>query len=165
VISSVETPFGPLVVGLGSQGVFALAFRPDEVVDLDESDSAAAIRQQQSLQRKVQKELDRYFAGKLQTFSLPLDRRSRRGFRGEVLQCLEKVEYGKTVSYGQLAANAKRPRAARAVGSTMATNPLAILVPCHRVLPANGSLGQYGGGVERKAFLLRLEGIEIAEHA
>ena len=75
---------------------------------------------------------------------------------------LEAVPHGETVTYGELAEMAGRPRAARAVGTAMATNPLPILVPCHRVVRAGGVLGAYGGGVDTKAALLALEGVRLA---
>jgi methylated-DNA-[protein]-cysteine S-methyltransferase len=103
-------------------------------------------------------ELEEYFAGRRRRFTIPLDRSARRGFRGEVLDALESVPYGETISYGELAAEAGRPGAARAVGSAMATNPLPIVVPCHRVTRAGGVLGHYGGGSDAKERLLRLEG-------
>jgi len=89
--------------------------------------------------------------------TVPLDRAGRTGFRGEVLEALEAVEFGGTVSYGELAALAGRPRAARAVGTAMSTNPIPILVPCHRVLRAGGDIGEYGGGIEAKVWLLAME--------
>ncbi|MCE2807833.1 MAG: MGMT family protein, partial [Actinobacteria bacterium] len=87
-----------------------------------------------------------------------IDRGGRAGFRGEVLDALETVSFGQTMTYGDLAARAGRPKAARAVGSAMATNPIAIIVPCHRVLPTGGGVGQFGGGVPAKEWLLRREG-------
>ena len=87
-----------------------------------------------------------------------LDRSSRRGFRGEVLDALEGVPYGETVTYGELAGMAGRPLASRAVGTAMATNPLPVVVPCHRVLAAGGRLGGYGPGLALKERLLRMEG-------
>ena len=89
---------------------------------------------------------------------MALDRSERRGFRGEVLAALETVPYGETVSYGELAGMAGRPLASRAVGTAMATNPLPLVVPCHRVIAAGGRLGGYGPGPALKVQLLELEG-------
>ncbi|MBI5309956.1 MAG: methylated-DNA--[protein]-cysteine S-methyltransferase [Actinobacteria bacterium] len=107
---------------------------------------------------KARRELDQYFAGKRRHFDLPLDWSMARAFRLEVLHVTALIPYGETVSYADLARAAGRPKAVRAAGTAMATNPLPIVVPCHRVLRSGGQLGNYGGGVEMKAELLRLEG-------
>ena len=102
-----------------------------------------------------------YFAGQLQQFSLPFYLEGCSPFQRQVLESLyRKVPFGSTVSYGVLAALSGNPRAARAVGSAMRHNPLCILIPCHRVLPADGSIGAYSAaaGAESKAWLLMLEG-------
>jgi len=103
-------------------------------------------------------QLREYFDGQRNDFNVPIDRSERLGFRGEVLSALETVPFGRTVTYGELATRAGRPKAARAVGTAMATNPIGIIVPCHRVLPSGGGVGQFGGGVSAKEWLLRREG-------
>jgi len=103
-------------------------------------------------------QLNEYFGGERTSFNVAIDRSARTGFRGEVLNALEGVSFGRTITYGDLAERAGRPKAARAVGSAMATNPIAIIVPCHRVLPSGGGVGQFGGGVSAKEWLLRREG-------
>ena len=96
--------------------------------------------------------------GRRRRFDIRLDwSATSPGFRRTVLQELTTTRYGETLSYGELAARAGSPRAARAVGSAMATNPLAIVVPCHRVIAAGGRIGGYGGGLEVKRYLLALE--------
>jgi len=100
-----------------------------------------------------------YFDGNRTTFTMPIDRQHRRGFRGEVLDALERVQFGSVVTYGELARRSGRPNAARAVGTAMATNPIAIVVPCHRVIPSSGGIGKFGGGLSAKEWLLRLEGV------
>ena len=102
-------------------------------------------------------ELDAYFSGKLKRFSVKLAY-DRTTFAGRVLIALSRVPYGNVVSYGDLAARAGFPGAARAVGTVMAKNPLPLLIPCHRVIRADGRLGQFGGGVRLKKKLLDLEG-------
>ena len=102
-------------------------------------------------------ELEEYFAGRRRDFDVPVDLRLARGFRREVLGRLREIPYGSTRSYAAVAATAGRPRAVRAVGSACATNPLPIVVPCHRVVRSDGTPGGYLGGAETKAFLLRLE--------
>jgi methylated-DNA-[protein]-cysteine S-methyltransferase len=102
-------------------------------------------------------ELEEYFARRRTSFDLPLDFALSRGFRGEVQRLLPSIAYGHTTSYARLADAAGRPRAFRAVGTACATNPLPVVVPCHRVLRGDGSLGGYVGGLDVKRALLSLE--------
>jgi methylated-DNA-[protein]-cysteine S-methyltransferase len=106
----------------------------------------------------VRRELDEYFAGRRHDFDVALDRRLSRGYRLEVLEELSRVPFGETVTYRDLAERTGHPKASRAVGTAMATNPIPIVVPCHRVLRTGGALGGYGGGLDTKAWLLRHEG-------
>ena len=107
----------------------------------------------------VRHELDEYFAGRRRAFDLGLDLRLVHAtFYRRVLEALRKVRFGETLTYGQIAAKAGNPRAHRAAGTAVATNPLPIVVPCHRVVRSGGELGNYGGGPEMKRFLLELEG-------
>jgi len=106
---------------------------------------------------EVRRELDEYFEGKRQEFDLPLDLRVAT-FHAEVLDELARVPYGMTTTYGVLAARVGHPRAARAVGTVMHNNPIPIVLPCHRVVGANGSLTGYAGGLDIKLRLLQLEG-------
>jgi methylated-DNA-[protein]-cysteine S-methyltransferase len=149
--SVIDSPVGPIAVVATSTGVVGLGWDVD-VVDPESSRSSQLV-----LDRAIE-ELDEYFAGRRRRFDVSVDRSARRGFRGQVLDALESVPFGVTVTYGELAARVGRPRAARAVGTAMATNPVAIIVPCHRVLPAGGGAGNYGGGVEAKRLLLAMEG-------
>jgi methylated-DNA-[protein]-cysteine S-methyltransferase len=109
-------------------------------------------------------ELDEYFGGRRRRFTVPLDLDGVTApFRRRVLETLHRdVGYGETVSYGELAVMAGRPGAARAVGSTMATNPVPIVVPCHRVLAAGGAIGGSGAGLDTKRALLAIEGVAVA---
>lgn len=107
----------------------------------------------------MRRQLDQYFEGVRTTFDLPLDWRLSNGFRLDVLHELVTVGYGETVSYLELARRSGRPKASRAVGSAMATNPLPVIVPCHRVLRTGGGLGGYAGGLDVKRQLLALEGV------
>ena len=109
----------------------------------------------------VTQQLREYLAGERKKFDLPLDLSGVTPFRAEVLRELSKVPYGETTTYSELARTVGNPKAVRAVGSACATNPLPILIPCHRVLRADGSLGGYRGGEAAKRFLLRLEGIDV----
>jgi methylated-DNA-[protein]-cysteine S-methyltransferase len=107
---------------------------------------------------EVRRELDEYFAGDRTAFDLPLDLRVA-PFHEQVLRELGRVPYGATTTYGTLAARVGQPRAARAVGTVMNRNPLPIVLPCHRVVGANGALTGYAGGLDRKRALLALEGV------
>ena len=102
-------------------------------------------------------QLDEYFAGERQDFDLPLDWRLVRGFTRDALEAVRGIPYGETAGYGEVAAHAGSPRAARAVGTACATTPFSIVVPVHRVVRADGSIGEYGGHPEDKVFLLDLE--------
>jgi methylated-DNA-[protein]-cysteine S-methyltransferase len=111
----------------------------------------------------ARRQLDDYFAHKRTSFDLPIDWSMSSGFRREVLRALAKVPYGQVVSYLTLAERVGNPKASRAVGSAMATNPIGIIVPCHRVLQTGGGLGGYSGrdGLVTKRYLLDLEGADL----
>lgn len=111
-----------------------------------------------TLARSVCDQLEAYFAGDLNKWEIPLDWRLSEGFRRQALQVTYKIPYGNTLSYGEIAKKLKNPKAARAVGSAMATNPISIVVPCHRVVKGTGEIGNYGGGNSVKKKLLQLEG-------
>lgn len=111
--------------------------------------------------RCYRKELSEYFSGKRTRFTQPVDLRAVRSpFRRRVLRKLYRLPFGRVISYGALASQSGSPGAARAVGTAMATNPLSIVIPCHRVVASSGGLGGYGGGLSNKRKLLRHEGIE-----
>jgi len=103
------------------------------------------------------RELDEYFAGRRSRFDLPLDFRLSRGFRRAVLSHLNEIGYGTTASYAAVAAAAGNPKAVRAAATACATNPLPLVVPCHRVVRSDGTIGGYAGGVDVKKALLALE--------
>lgn len=103
------------------------------------------------------REIDEYFAGRRCTFDVPLDFRLASGFRRDVLAQLSAIGYGRTASYAAVAAAAGNPKAVRAAGTACATNPLPVVIPCHRVVRADGSVGGYVGGIEAKRILLTLE--------
>lgn len=103
------------------------------------------------------RQLDEYFAGRRRAFDLALEWSLVRGFTRAALEAVRRIPYAETASYGEVAIDAGSPRAARAVGTACATTPFSIVVPVHRVVRADGSIGQYGGHPEDKAFLLALE--------
>jgi methylated-DNA-[protein]-cysteine S-methyltransferase len=106
----------------------------------------------------VRRQLDAYFEGRRRAFELPIDWRLVRGFAGDVLRATARIPFGQVSSYREIAVEAGSPRAYRAAGNALGSNPIPIVVPCHRVLHAGGGLGGYTGGLDRKRFLLRLEG-------
>jgi methylated-DNA-[protein]-cysteine S-methyltransferase len=146
----IDTPIGALTVIANDVGVCRVWFG-----DFDANVSGTEAADEHLAVALTQ--LREYFDGERTSFDLAIDRSERVGFRGEVLDALETVSFGNTITYGDLAARAGRPTAVRAVGSAMATNPVAIIVPCHRVLPTGGGVGQFGGGVPAKEWLLRRE--------
>jgi len=104
------------------------------------------------------RELDEYFAGRRRRFDLPLDWRLSRGFARRVLEATANIPYGATATYKQVAGEAGSPLAFRAAGNALGSNPIPIVVPCHRILHSGGGLGGYTGGVEKKRLLLTVEG-------
>jgi methylated-DNA-[protein]-cysteine S-methyltransferase len=160
---TVDTPVGTLLVAATGQGVVRVAYLvrddPDRVLEqLAERVSPRVLRDPAHLGLdRAAREIDEYFAGRRRRFDLPLDFRLSHGFRRTVLSRLLEIEYGSTASYAAVAAAAGSPRAVRAVGSACATNPLPVVVPCHRVIRSDGLLGGYAGGPENKATLLALE--------
>jgi methylated-DNA-[protein]-cysteine S-methyltransferase len=161
--ATTDSPVGPLTLAAPPAGLVSIAFGvADDVV---EALAATVSPRLVHLPRRLdgaRRELDEYFAGTRRSFDLPLDRRLSHGYRREVLEELSGVPYGTTVSYKDLAERTGHPRASRAVGTAMATNPIPVVVPCHRVLRTGGALGGYGGGLEAKQWLLRHEGALLA---
>ncbi|MFP5451660.1 MAG: methylated-DNA--[protein]-cysteine S-methyltransferase [Thermoleophilia bacterium] len=156
-----DAPDGPLLLAATEVGLVrvALAPEPEDAVlqRLAEAISPRIMRAPHPALETARRELDAYFAGALTTFTVPLDRRLSRGFRRAVLDATAAIPYGATASYAQVAAAAGNPRAARAAGTALATNPLPIIVPCHRVLRSGGEIGDYLGGTPMKEHLLAME--------
>jgi methylated-DNA-[protein]-cysteine S-methyltransferase len=113
---------------------------------------------QQRVLKQTQQQLEAYFAGELQQFDLPLDLSAGTPFQQVVWQALLKIPFGQTTSYGALSSRIGKPLAVRAVGTAIGRNPIGIIVPCHRVVGADGSLTGYAGGLHRKEAFLTLEG-------
>jgi methylated-DNA-[protein]-cysteine S-methyltransferase len=155
-----ETPIGPLLLGASTDGLCTISFRPDPEAErerLARRFGSRVLRASKPVER-ARIELDEYFEGRRDEFDLRLDLRAVPRFHVEVLHELAKVPYGTTTTYGTLATRVGRPHAARAIGTVMNRNPIPIVLPCHRVIGANGSLVGYGGGLDVKERLLRLEG-------
>jgi methylated-DNA-[protein]-cysteine S-methyltransferase len=157
-----DSPLGALLLAAGSGGLLHVAFveatGPQEALHgLAARVSPRILRAAKPLDA-ARRQLDEYFAGRRRRFELELDwRLARRGFSRRVLHATAQIPYGQTSSYKLIASAAGSPRAFRAAGSALGANPLAIVVPCHRVLATGGGLGGYGGGLERKRALLALE--------
>ena len=161
--ATVKSPIGTLLIAQTDKGLCRVAFQ-DEAEDevLYEIARGVGPRLLSSRQHTavVRDALEEYFAGGIKDLSLPVDLTLvRSDFRRKVLQRLRKVRGGRVTTYGALAGSVGAPRAARAVGTACATNPVPIVVPCHRVVPAGGGIENYGGGVETKRWLLEFEGV------
>jgi methylated-DNA-[protein]-cysteine S-methyltransferase len=168
VFTRLASPIGRLTVVQGREGVLRIAFE-EEPEDAVLAQVAAAVGPRVVASDRelatTRDALAAYLEGEAAELDLPVDLRLMPApFRRAVLETLHRdVGRGETISYGALAARAGRPRAARAVGSACARNPVPLVVPCHRVLPGTGRVGAYGGGPERKRALLALEGALPAE--
>jgi methylated-DNA-[protein]-cysteine S-methyltransferase len=157
----VDSPIGPLLVAVTERGVCRISFDPEpeqEAEGLARAFGTRVLRARRPVDH-ARRELSEYFEGARHAFDVPADLRIEAPFRRRVLAELARVPYGRTTTYGTLARQAGRPQAARAVGTVMNRNPIPIMLPCHRVVGANGSLVGYGGGLDRKEALLRLEGV------
>jgi methylated-DNA-[protein]-cysteine S-methyltransferase len=157
----VDSPFGPLLAAATKRGLVKLAF-PEENVDgvlerLARRVSPRIVAADAQLDR-VRRELDEYFGGRRRGFALPLDWTLVGPFGRRVLGVTAEIPYGGVLSYAEVAAEAGSPRGSRAAGNALGANPIPIVVPCHRVLRTGGALGGYGGGLDRKRYLLELEG-------
>jgi methylated-DNA-[protein]-cysteine S-methyltransferase len=157
-----DSPVGPLLLASTKRGLVELGFDGDERLDLYLTTLSAKLspRVLEAPARldPVRRELDEYFSGKRQDFDVPLDWTLTHGFTQRILRATAKVPYGQVSTYRQMATKAGNAKAVRAAGNALGANPIPIVVPCHRILRTGGSLGGYGGGPERKEFLLRLEG-------
>lgn len=157
---TVDSPVGPLLLAATPKGLVRVAYDVedhDRVLEtLTRQISPRVLRAPKRLDAAA-RELDEYFARKRRAFDLPLDLSLSRGFRQLVQRHLPEIGYGQTRTYGQVARLVGNPKAVRAVGTACATNPLPVVVPCHRVLKADGTPGGYVGGPAAKMTLLRLE--------
>ena len=151
----VDSPVGQLHLAATERGLARIAYRGDGWED--DLARQFGVRVLRSPLDDVRRELDEYFEGRRREFDLALDLRVA-PFFADVLRELARVPYGETATYGALAARVGRPKAARAVGTFMNRNPIPIVLPCHRIVGANGSLTGYAGGLDVKRRLLRLEG-------
>jgi methylated-DNA-[protein]-cysteine S-methyltransferase len=157
-----DSPLGRVTVFVTKRGLVRVSY-PDERMDrvfeeIAEVVSPRILEERRGTDR-VRKELDAYFEGRLRRFKVPIDWAFvHQGFFRRVLEATARIPFGSVSTYGDVALRAGSPRAARAAGNALHENPVPIVVPCHRVVPASGGVGQYGGDEWRKEWLLRLEG-------
>ena len=160
--TSVDTPLGPLLVAATPKGLVRVSyteFRGEEET-LEELARRVSPRVLEAPGRldPVRRELDEYFEGRRQRFDVPIDWSPLAGYTRDILRATARIGFGELSTYAGVAAAAGRPRAVRAAGNALGANPMPVIVPCHRVLRTGGGLGGYTGGLEKKEFLLRLEG-------
>lgn len=155
-----DSPIGPLLVAATPRGLARIFFDAEPELHLERLAQTYGPRVLRSATAvdAAHRQLDEYFDGRRDAFALDVDLGGAAPFARQVLAELARVPYGQTTTYGSLAAKVGAPRAARAVGTVMNRNPIPIVLPCHRVVGANGSLTGYAGGLDVKERLLRLEG-------
>jgi methylated-DNA-[protein]-cysteine S-methyltransferase len=160
--ATLDSPVGRLLVAGTPRGLLRIAYL-DGDLDAVLEDLAARVSPRLLASARPldepRRELDQYFDGARREFELPLDWRLTHGFARRVLQATARIAYGSVSSYKGVASDAGSPRAFRAAGNALGANPLPIVVPCHRVLHADGGLGGYTGGLSRKRLLLSVEGV------
>lgn len=160
--ASVDSPLGPLVVAATPQGLVRVSYSElrgeDQVLEELARRVSPRVLEAPARLDRVRRELDEYFEGEREAFDIPIDWPQLAGFTREVLRATARIGFGEISTYAGVAAEAGSPRAVRAAGNALGANPMPVVVPCHRVLRTGGALGGYTGGVERKEFLLRLEG-------
>jgi methylated-DNA-[protein]-cysteine S-methyltransferase len=157
-----DSPFGPLLLAATPKGLVKLSLPghdPEEALENLAARISPRLLEAPARLDEARRELDLYFEGKLTEFDLPLDWQLSRDFRRRALRAIDRIPYGKTRNYTEIARSAGNERAVRAAGSACGSNPIPIVVPCHRVLRTGGALGGYGGGLPMKEALLELEGI------
>jgi methylated-DNA-[protein]-cysteine S-methyltransferase len=159
--AEIDSPIGELIVFVTPRGLLRIKYA-DEPIEGVLAEVAARVSPRilraPARTDEARHELEAYFGLRRRTFNLPIDWSLVHGFAGRILRKTARIPFGDVRSYGQLAKQAGSPRAARAVGNALGSNPIPIVVPCHRVLHADGGLGGYSGGLDRKRYLLALEG-------
>ncbi len=160
----VDSPFGRLLVAMTKRGVVRVEYPNggiDEQLEGLAAEVSPRVLESPKHTQKVRRELDEYFDGKRESFSVPVDLSFLRGFGRRVLEKTAGIPFGMLATYREVATRAGSPGASRAAGNALAANPVPIVVPCHRVVHSGGGLGGYTGGLDRKITLLRLEGVDV----
>jgi methylated-DNA-[protein]-cysteine S-methyltransferase len=159
----VDSPLGKLLAAKTKKGLIRLSYEgganPEASLGHLAETVSPRILEVPARLDDVRRELDEYFEGGRRRFDLPIDWSFAGGFVQKVLRATNRIPYGSVSSYGQIALKAGSPRASRAAGNALGSNPMPIVVPCHRVLRSGGAIGGYTGGLHRKEFLLHLEGV------
>jgi methylated-DNA-[protein]-cysteine S-methyltransferase len=145
-----ESPIGILKIVEDDQGITEVSFQDEKGTDQ---------RENSLYLDETRRQLEEYFAGIRRSFDVPLSLKGT-AFQKKVWHALMNIPYGKTASYQDIASSIGSEKASRAIGNANHHNPVVVIVPCHRVIRADGSIGGYGGGIERKKYLLNLEGIK-----
>jgi methylated-DNA-[protein]-cysteine S-methyltransferase len=160
--ATLDSPLGKLLLATTPRGLIRLAYlsSADESEVLEQLAASVSPRVLAAAWRldEPRRELEQYFAGRRRRFDIPLDWQLTRGFSRRVLEAATRIPYGATATYKQVAGEAGNPKAFRAAGNALGSNPIPIVVPCHRILHSGGGLGGYTGGVEKKRLLLAVEG-------
>ena len=159
--ATADSPFGELLLAATPRGLVRVGLPSQDAGELLEDLAGRVsprVLEAPARFNRTRRELDLYFEGRLRDFDLPLDWQLSRDFRRRALRAVARIPYGETRSYMQVAAGAGNERAVRAAGTACGSNPIPIVVPCHRVLRTGGALGGYGGGLPMKRSLLELEG-------
>lgn len=162
--ATVGSPLGELLIAATPRGLVRLSYLEFAELDATLAELAAELSPR-VLEAPAQldaerRELEEYFAGRRREFELPIDWALTGGFARRVLRATARVPFGELTTYGEVAAAAGSPRGSRAAGNALGSNPIPVVVPCHRVVRTGGNLGGYTGGVSRKEFLLSLEGAQ-----
>ena len=157
--TTIDSPLGELIIAATPRGLLRIGFENETGVldDLAERVSPRILEYPARLER-IRHELGEYFTGRRDRFEVPLDWGLIEGFRRRVLTVTAQIPYGGVATYQDVAHRAGQPRGARAAGQALGGNPIPVIIPCHRVVRSGGGMGGYGGGTDRKEFLLRLEG-------
>jgi len=159
--ATADSPLGPLTVFVTPTGLLRIRYQDEPLeATLQKTADRVSPRILEAPERTdvVRRELEEYFAGRRRSFDVPLDWRLVRGFAIDVLRATSRVPFGAVTTYGAVATEAGSPRAYRAAGNALGSNPIPIVLPCHRVVHSGGGLGGYTGGIARKEYLLTLEG-------
>jgi methylated-DNA-[protein]-cysteine S-methyltransferase len=160
-VAELDSPLGRLLVAVTARGLLRVAFEGedrDRVLYQISREISTRILKSAGATDEARRELEEFFRAERTRFALKVDRRLIHGIAREVLRATSRIPYGQMSTYGTVARQIGRPTAARAVGRALGSNPIPIVIPCHRVIGASGSLTGYGGGLDRKVALLELEG-------
>ncbi len=162
--SFVDSPFGELLVAITKQGLVRVEYPNhdfDEALEELAAKVSPRVLESPRSTEPVRRQLEEYFAGARRSFTVGVDLSLVRGFTRKVLEQTARIPFGAVSTYREVATGAGNPRAVRAAGNALGSNPIPIVVPCHRVVRTGGGLGGYTGGLERKVKLLQLEGVTI----